>query len=570
LTESSGFSEEIVDKVLLSQLEAKTIFDFELEFNRKKLIRNGFLLVILTMIFGGGLGAVIDLIYLYTGITNQYSILGIGSGAGAVFGLILGGFLLIALKSRLVEDIGAGHGLGVGTNIFIGAIIGTFFGAIIGSLFGLVLKALDYFTEISISYPVFGMLIWITLGLNIGALIGLLASFGLTNIIFGGIIAGVVVGSIGMLAVFGFDKLVGIGTAAGIISGGLIALLVRFSISASTVSGPRRGCGRFRPREESALVTQSRSGDCCSGCDCGSGCNCYGGSCDGCGDFGDCGGGGGGEACAIIGIFAAIIIPVIIIIAVLTWVSTKASVRLGGVVKRGAFTALGASFSIFLIIGSNIGLTEAYHNMFFQHNVLIGLGIGMIYGLLIFAILGLSAKASSIKITPYKITWKDRHTKGVVEFVNVESIEFVREQRSTGTPIKSYEDYFKMITKDGNSSKVVINCWKTPEGTLSTDYIESILSHYFGVVEEQRIQLREQYEATISDAKPIEEFSRYSFTEQEPITDEMIAKVEALIDVPKSVTIDWISSVTQYPIHIVEQIVTEKLGYMIQEGQVIK
>ncbi|NPD90519.1 MAG: hypothetical protein HGN29_17535 [Asgard group archaeon] len=569
MTESSEISIEIEDKALLSQLETKTVFDLKLEYNNKNLIRNGFLLVILAMLFGGGLGAIIDLIYLYTGITNQYSILGIGSGAGAIFGLILGGFLLIALKSRMVEDIGAGHGLGVGTNIFVGAIIGTFFGAVIGSLFGLILKALDYFTDISISYPVFGMLIWITLGLNIGALIGLLASYGLMNIIFGGIIAGIVVGSIGMLAVFGFDKLVGIGTAAGIISGGLIGLLVRFSIDQSVVRGPRSGCGRLRPREESALATQSRSSDFCSGSDCGScntssSCDCY-----GCGDFGDCGG-GGGEACAFIAIFAAIIIPVIIIIAVLSWVSTKASVRLGGVAKRGAFTALGASFSIFLIIGSNIGLTEAHHNMLFEHNVLIGAGIGMIYGLLVFAALRLSAKASNLRITPYKITWKDRHTKGTVEFANIESIEFVREQRSTGTPIKSYEDYFIMMTKDGRSSKVVINCWKTPEGTPTTDYIELILSHYFGAVEKQRIQLREQYETSIPEEKPMVAFSGYSFTEQEEITDEMITKVEALIDAPRDVTVNWICSVTQYPNYIVEQIITEKLGFVIQDGKIIK
>ncbi|MBY8995536.1 MAG: hypothetical protein KGD59_13365 [Candidatus Heimdallarchaeota archaeon] len=91
-----------------------------------------------------------------------------------------------------------------------------------------------------------------------------------------------------------------------------------------------------------------------------------------------------------------------------------------------------------------------------------------------------------------------------------------------------------------------------------------------GVVEEQRIQLREQYEASIPDEKPIDEFSGYSFTEQESITDDMIAKVEALIDVPRSVTVEWICSVTLYPIYIVEQIITEKLGYAIEDGEIIK
>lgn len=567
MNENSEFSKAIDDIDLLSKLDTKTVFDFKLEYNKKVLLRNSFLLVFLAMLFGGGLGAIIDLIYLYTGITNQYSILGIGSGAGAIFGLILGGFLLIALKSRFVEDYGVGYGLGIGTNIFIGAVIGTFFGAAIGSLFGLVLKAVQFFDvvpDINLSYPVFGMLIWITLGLNIGALIGLLASFGLMNIIVGGIISGIVVGSIGMFAIFGIDALVGYGTIAGLVSGGLIGLLVRYSINASTGRGADFRCRPIRPREEKALVTQSTSRDCCSGGDC-SGCgNCY---CDGCGD---CSGGGGGEAFLVIAIFALIIIPVIIIIAGLTWASTKASVKFGGVVKRGALTALGASFSIFLIIGSNIGLTEAYHNMLFEHNVLIGAGIGMVFGLLVFISLRLSINASSVKITPYKITWKDRHTSRTIEFTNIEHFEFAREQRSTGTPIKSYEDYLKITTMQGDAAKVVINCWKTPEETQSTDYLETILSHYIGKSQEQKMLLKQQYDTATTDTKPIEELPGYSFSDTRPITDEMIAKVEALLEVPREVTIEWICSVTQYPGHIVAEIITNYLGYQIQEGRVVK
>ncbi len=136
MTKSNGISKEI-DKKLLSKLEKRTEFDFKLQFNWKTLIRNGLLLTFLAMLLGGGLGAIIDLIYLYTGITNEYDVLGIGSGVGAIVGLILGGLLLIALKSRFVDDYGSGYGLGIGTNIYIGAVIGLLFGTVIGSLFGL-------------------------------------------------------------------------------------------------------------------------------------------------------------------------------------------------------------------------------------------------------------------------------------------------------------------------------------------------------------------------------------------------------------------------------------------------
>ncbi|NHJ32678.1 MAG: hypothetical protein FK732_07440, partial [Asgard group archaeon] len=141
MTVNSEYSLEIEDKELLTQLQDSTIFNFKLKYDQKKFLRNGFLLAILSMLFGGGVGALIDLIYWKTNLTNEYVILGIGSGIGAVSGLILGGLLLLALKSRFVEDYGSGYGLGIGTNIFIGAIIGLFLGAAVGSLFGLILKA---------------------------------------------------------------------------------------------------------------------------------------------------------------------------------------------------------------------------------------------------------------------------------------------------------------------------------------------------------------------------------------------------------------------------------------------
>jgi len=557
LSKSNGTLKEI-DKKLLSKLEKKTDFNFKLQFNRKTFIRNGLLLTFLAMLLGGGLGAIIDLIYLYTRITNEYAVLGIGSSVGAFFGLILGGLLLIALKSRFVDDYGSGYGLGIGTNIYIGAVIGTLFGAAIGSLFGLILKAVEFTTGSTLSYPVFGMLIWITLGLNIGALIGLLASFGLIEIIIGGIITGVLVGAIGMFAIFGIDILVLYGTIAGLVSGGLIGLLVKYSINESIGRVTYFNFRSFQPKENTTLITQSQSQYCCTSGNCG---GCY------VSDCGNCS--GGGETCAFIGIFAVVFIPIIILIAVLSWASKKASVKFGGIVKRGALTALGASFSIFLIIGSNIGLTESYHNMLFEHNVMIGAGIGLLFGLLVFLALRLSTKMSAIKITPYKITWKDRHTFGTVSFEDIEDFEFVREQRSTGTPIRSFEDYFKLTNDYGDTAKVVINCWDTSEKTHSTDYLESILTYYIYRIQQQKLQLK-QYNEALSDDTLDEELSGYSFSETEPVTDEMIAKVEALLEVPRDVTINWLCSVTQYPGHIVAEIITNKLGYQIQEGRVVK
>ena len=79
-----------------------------------------------------------------------------------------------------------------------------------------------------------------------------------------------------------------------------------------------------------------------------------------------------------------------------------------------------------------------------------------------------------------------------------------------------------------------------------------------------------QYNEALSDDKPEEDSSGNSFSDAEPITDEMVAKIEALLDVPQDVTIEWISSVTQYPGQIVAEIVTNYLGYQIQEGRVVK
>ena len=473
--ETSEYSIEIEDKELLTKLQESAVFNFKFKYNQKRFMLNGLLLVIFTLLLGAGVGALIDLVYLKTNITNEYAILSIGSSIGAVCGLILGGILLIALKSRFVDDYGSGYGLGIGTNIFIGAIIGLFLGAAIGSLFGLIMKALESTTETTLSYPVFGVLIWITLGLNIGALIGLLASFGIMQIVFGGLISGVVISAIGMFIIFGSDMLVLYGTIAGLISGGIISLLVKYSIDASIGRKTFFQIRSFQPKESATLVTQTQAQNCCSGYDCGS-CymsNC---TCSNCGSCLDCTA-YGGEVCALFSVFAIVLIPIILLIAFLTWASRRASVRLGGVMRRGALTAIGSSFSIFLIIGSNVGLTESYYNMLAWQNIIMGLSVGLFFSLFVFIALLLSIRMSAIIITPEKITWKDRHTFGTVRFENIEDFSFEKELKSSESS-NSLDDYFILTNVFGETGRIAISCWETPENTHSSNYLESILSYY--------------------------------------------------------------------------------------------
>ena len=595
-----------INQSLDLKLHNRESFNFELIYDRKKFNRNGILLVVFSTLFGGGLGAIIDLVYLYSGITNQYLVLGLGSGIGAVFGIILGIILLIALKTNLVEDFGASYGVGIGTNIFIGAIIGTFFGTIIGSLFGLILKAVDllvindYIDVTGFSYPVFGMLIWICLGLNIGVLVGVFASFGYVGTIFGGALSGIIVGAIGMLAIFGPNIVILYGSLAGVVAGSLIALLVRYSINASIGKPDSVSFGCFGSKKEAAATAavattatagavvattqtsptptdavafsaaeeqrgrRSRiSGDSSPNCDCG---NC---------DLGGCDSGGDCEGVAIIIMFAVIIILVVMIISFMTWASKKASIRLGDTVKRGALTALGSCFSIFLIIGANVGLTESFHNILFEYNVLIGAGIGLIFAVLIYASLRLSVQNSTISISPNSIEWKDRHTKGNVNFEDILIFEFLREQISEESFTTSYDDYFKFKAVDGNSYQVAINDWKTPDGSSSTDYIHTILRHYVRDALEAKEETRERYYQQIQDlaaqqklAKEHETF-RYLSSETDRITNEMIEKIDKLLVDQTKVSIGWLNSITNIPEELIEEIVVIHLGYPIENGFVL-
>lgn len=607
-----------IRKQYQSRLDDAPEYKFKLIFDKKKSLRNGLLLIFLGIFFGAGTGAIIDLIYLYTNITNEYAIMGIGSGIGALLGLTLGLILIIALKSKMVDDFSASYGAGIGTNVFVGAVIGIFFGAIVGSLFGLILEVLKYTNYTELSIPVFSILIWTVLGLNIGTLIGVLASFGTINVFLGGAISGIIVGGAGMLAIFGPDVLVAIGIGIGLLVGLFVAFFVRFGLEANlgrieytkcggqiTTCGEKSGSSfmddmREDRRKKSGTDCSGCGSDPCSGCgssDC-SGCE----ACAGCGaGAGGAGGAGCGAGCGAgftlgpLFMIFLIAIPFILLTIGLSFVGKRASIRFGGTVKRGALTALGASFSIFLIIGSNVGLTEAYHNMLFEHNVLIGAAIGLIYGLLIFVSHRLSIKASFLDITPHKLSWRDRHTSASVNISNIKHFEFVREERVDIKKRGCYEDYFIYTTFVEEREKVLINCWETPDGTDSTEHIQSLLNQFLKEKELQRNQRLAVLEDTetlepvlgIEELREIEEIkekhrrkeqeqptistsSGYSFNLNPEITGQMVESVKHLLRKAHSVSIDWLVAVTMYQKEVVEEIIVMHLGLEIDDGKVVK
>lgn len=606
----------LIGNHLHSRMDDPQGLKFKLIYDKNKSLRNGFLLILLGILFGAGTGAIIDLIYLYTHITNEYAIMGIGSGVGALFGIILGLILIAALKSKMVDDFSASYGAGIGTNVFVGAVIGIFFGVIVGSLFGLILEVMKFANYTTLSIPVFAILIWTVLGLNIGTLVGVFASFGTFNIIIGGAISGVIVGGAGMLGVFGPDVLVAIGLGIGLIVGIIVAIFVKFGIDAN--SGKityKRICDRMPSSDEksgSSFMSdlqedrrKRRSGSDCSGNDC-SGCGSSGGDCSscegclGCGAGGCGAGGAGGAGCCSSGCGAGftlgplllgflIVVPFILLTIGLSFVGKRASIRFGGTVKKGALTALGASFSIFLIIGSNVGLTEAYHNMLFQHNVLIGAGIGLIYSLLIFISHRLSIKSSFLNITPEELAWKDRHTEATVFISNIKQYEFVREERIDIKKKGCYEDYFKYTTFSEISEKVLINCWETPEETDSTIHIQYILEQYLAEKEAQRNERLAAMEEVL-ETKPIfdkekaivkekevelkqpieSKRSSYSFNLSSEITEQMVSNVAQLLEKAKNVSVDWLVAITMYKKEIVEEIIIVHLGLLIEEGKVLK
>ncbi|HUU78816.1 MAG TPA: hypothetical protein VMX55_10750 [candidate division Zixibacteria bacterium] len=569
---------KIESENLQEQLLSGLQFDFRLILKDKKFVRNGILLVIASALIGGGVGALIDLIYLYSGITNEYAILGIGAGVGAISGLLLGIILSIALKSRMVEDFNVSYGAGIGTNVFIGAIIGIMFGVLIGSLFGIILEAAKLTIGTEFSYIVYGMLVWIVLGLNIGVLIGLIASFGTIQITTGGGISGFIVGGIGILAIFGPNILVLAGCLVGLIFGLFTAIFLKYSLEASIGNVEYPSCTKscescdifeqkiLREPEDPQRKRRTTTSSCNGSSDCGS---CDGGSCDG-----NC-----GEAAVPIILVVLIAIPIVILVWVLSWGGTKASVKLGDTVKRGAFTAVGACFSIFVIIGSNVGLTESFHNMLFEYNVLIGAGLGLVFSALIIGVIALSQRKAFITITPTGFIWKDGTTSGRVLFYNIEDFEFKKQQKKGEKPKYGYEDYFKFNTIDGKAYTVTISGWRTPDESYSSDQIQSILLYYIEQVkdsiQDQQTTLEEEPESYIADLRT-RELKGYSFSEFESsITEVMVAKVASLIEnqakySAMNISINWISTVTDIEENIVEEIATTYLNYEIRGGYVLK
>jgi hypothetical protein len=578
-----------IEKQLLQKLTEDSTFKLNLQYDRKKSLRNSFLLIILSTIIDAAIGVVFYYILQFAGLTNQYVILGIGCGIGAVFGLFIGIILLLALRWDIVDEVGSGYGRGLGTNVFIGAVIGTLAGTGFGSLFGLILKALDATLnfaldfDIELHYSVFGMLIWIVLGLNIGVLVGLITSFGFVKIVVGGAISGAIVGGIGMVAVFGIDVIVLIGIIVGLFVGSFIGVMIKYSIDASMgkIKALKGLSSCFeRDKLESSFmggIDEERKRRRSSSCN-GSGF----GSCD-CGT-GDCSGGGGDcEGLAAIFLVALIAIPIIIILVVVSWMSAKVSQKFGQTVQKGALTALGASLSISTIIGSNLALSNSYSFLPLWKMVVIGGALGLTFGLLITIANNLSYKFNTLSITKYGISWKDRHTEGKVSFSNI--IEYSIETRQKRLETKETEQILNCILLHGEKKEILVDCWKTPAEFSSTSYVKYIVDYYKQQQVKQELALESSFDEplydnsdTISDlmddsgAMILDE---YYIDEQYPdlkIEESEIEEVRELIENKESISVNWISTVTKIPYVKVLAIVAKHLkDYSVNDiGQIKK
>ncbi|MHA1556752.1 MAG: hypothetical protein ACTSPM_07435 [Candidatus Heimdallarchaeota archaeon] len=592
-------------------------FTFELDVHRQHFVRNGFFLILFGIIVGGILGTIFYYILEYTNIENQYVILGIGAGIGLAFGIVLGISLIISMKAKIVPDFGSTYGVGIGTNIFIGAIIGTVFGAVVGSLFGLILQATDYIIDTNLSYPVYGMLIWIVLGLNVGVLIGLITSFGSIDIIAGGAIAGIIVGLCGSLAIFGPDWIAAGGVAAGFVVGLVISIFTKYSIRASMGFITQPMCGgkeikdqldkgiddntrrtrvvhrnRYRgSRVRTSSTSSSRRrryrsdsyhGDPCFGPTYTTSYAC--GNSD---DSGDCGGDGDsdcGQAVAPIILMVLLAGAVILLITFISWISVKASTKFGGVVKKGALTAFGSSASILLIIGCNIGLTASFHQLEVYYLALIGAGLALFIGLLIISGQTLSMKMTSFTIAPGRIKWKDGTTQGNLSLANVERYDFVV-QLDDKKNVAEYEGHVKFYLKNGTASKVCISCWKTPEDTISSRYLQTILLHFLNQIEEIRVQEKVHQdrisETTIlqESSKPIRRTYRESFASskvqvaeeevRKQVSEKEISDIRDLVEARDKMSVNWISRVTRIPEFRVIDIATILLGKSYENGFIV-
>lgn len=576
-------------------------FTFELDVHRKHFVRNSLFLILFGIIVGGILGTIFYFVLEYSNIVNPYAILGIGAGIGLAFGIVLGISLIIALKAQIVPDFGSSYGIGIGTNIFIGAIIGTISGAVIGSLFGLILEATGYIIDTNLSYPVYGMLVWIVLGLNIGILIGLITSFGSIDIIAGGAIAGCIVGPLGSLAVFGPNWIAAGGVAAGFIVGIIIGVFSKYSVRASMgfISQPMCSPKEFTDKIEREMEERERRStarrrrryrrygyyrDPCYGSTYSTSYACHDSD-----DSDDCGGDGGSDCGqAIVPILLLILLAgaVIVLIAFISWISVKASTKFGGLVKKGALTAFGSSASILLIIGCNIGLTASFHQLEVYYIALIGAGIAMLFGLLIFGGQALSINMTSLIITPGRIKWKDGTSQGHISLANVESYNFTVLLEDTEN-IPEYEGFVKFNLKNGTASKACISCWKTPGKSGSSRYIQTILIHYLSQIAERRVQDKAKHDKLISktilqDSKP----KRRTYSEsiedgkiqarenreaelRKQVSEKEINAIRDLVNARDKMSANWVSRVTRIPEYRVIDIATMLLDKGYKDGYII-
>ncbi|MFW9924143.1 MAG: hypothetical protein ACFFDW_12730, partial [Candidatus Thorarchaeota archaeon] len=510
----------------------------------------------MAIIIGGGLGAIFWLILELTNVTNEYAVLGIGIGIGAGYGLLLGGFLLIALRANIVEDYGTGYGAGIGTNIFIGAIIGVMFGAAVGALFGFILELLNFTLSTGLSMTVFGVLVWIALGLNIGVLVGIITSFGFTGIVLGGGMAGSIVGTIGTLAIIGPDISVFIGTVAGIVVGCLIGVFVKFSIRASIGIEDDFSCGSSAEKQKTSRSTRDE---------------------DRyynpwyrpywyffiCADDDDCGDSDGDCFKVIGGIILPIlaIILIVVLISFLTILSMKASKKFGQMVKKGALTAMGSSISIMIIIGANTGLTASFHSLEIYYVILIGAGLAVVFCSILIIAQTLSINQSFLKISANIIEWKDRHTRGRIFPTEVERYDFyieTGEEKYSGDIL----EYARFYLTNGKMKQIIINCWKIDEEKpIPSNDVKAIIAHYMELIKEER-KFREK-EAERKKSTFEKEIAKEAFEDHSPdeileipitITEDEINAIANLVGNRKKMSITWLKTVTMIPEKQIEEI----------------
>ncbi|NHJ84633.1 MAG: hypothetical protein FK734_04180 [Asgard group archaeon] len=400
------------------------------------------------------------------------------------------------------------------------------------------------------------------LGLNIGVLIGIIASYGITGIIGGGILSGIIVGTIGSLAIFGPTVALAIGAFAGGVVGLFISALMKVSIRSSmgeeleyTFTNIFK-CREGRDYENEADYWRRRYYRttfwlCCYDSD---------DDCDNNNSDNNC-----GKVIGAILLPIAIVVVSVISIILIVMLSLKMSNAFGKAVKRGVFTAMSASLSIMMIIGANTGLTASFHSLEIYYVIAIGVGLGIIFSILLIVSQTLSIKQSKLSISSNLIVWKDRNTRGQIILQNVESYEFKideSEKEFTGDIL----EYAVFYLRDGTSKKIIINCWKIDDDTpIYPNDVKAIIAHYLQPIIENRRQKIVAESAIITRDQPTEPAIRKvgSYT----IDD--IDVIRNLIGDDKKVSVQWLSTVTQLPPENIEEIVISELDKEIQDGFVI-